>query len=64
MDEIKLKPCPFCGSTDPLIVTFIELPKDAEGREIPLDTKSLYLVRSCATSPTASASEAWNRRSK
>lgn len=23
----------------------IELPKDAEGREIPLDTKSLYLVR-------------------
>lgn len=23
----------------------IELPKDAEGRDIPLDTKSLYLVR-------------------
>lgn len=59
MDEIKLKPCPFCGSTDPLIVTFSTFGSD--------EKEYGFYCWNCKTKGPHAPSEelaakAWNRR--
>ena len=60
MDEIKLKPCPFCGSTNQNLFTCMTYAGD---------TRYGFYCWSCQTKgPRADseelAAEAWNRRAK
>ena len=61
IDKIKLKPCPFCGSTDPFMFTCSTLGSD--------ETRYGFYCWNCKTKgPQAPseklAAEAWNRRVK
>lgn len=60
MDEIKLKPCPFCGSTDPFMFTCSTCGSD--------EKRYGFYCRLCKTKGPQAPSEelaakAWNRRS-
>lgn len=61
MSEVKLKPCPFCGSTDPFIFTCQTLGSNGIGYG--------FYCWNCKTkgpqTPSEElAAEAWNRRVK